>query len=373
MRDYYLLDENVVFLNHGSFGACPKPVFERYQAWQLELERQPVEFLGRRHDSLIRESLAILGDFLGTSGENLVFVPNATTGLNMVARSLKLSAGDEILTTDHEYGALNLTWSYISRETDCQLIVMPLPEQFDNPDDVVEAIWMGVTERTKIIFLSHITSPTALILPVEEICKRARSAGIMTIIDGAHVPGHLPLNLDALEADFYSGNCHKWLSAPKGSAFVYVNPEYHDLIDPLTISWGWDGETLFDRTSWQGTREIAAFLTVPDAIQFQKDHDWATIYASCHELAIETMKRVCDLLDLPPYATPDFFGQMSLAPLPDNTDLEKLKAYLYDNHHVEVPLTTHGERKFIRISIQVYNTREDADALINGLEAYFDA
>lgn len=370
MRDYYLLDETVVFLNHGSFGACPKPVFERYQAWQLELERQPVEFLGRRHDSLIHDSLKILGEFLGTSGENLVFVPNATTGLNMIARSMKLDAGDEILTTDHEYGALDLTWSYISRETDCTIKVMPLPEIFNNPDDVVEAIWKGVTERTKIIFLSHITSPTALILPVEEICKRARSAGIMTIIDGAHVPGHLALNLDELGADFYSGNCHKWLSAPKSSAFSYVNPEYHDLIDPLTISWGWDGETLFDRTRWQGTREIAAFLTVPDAIQFQKEHDWASVSARCHELAIETMNRACDLLELAPYATPDFFGQMALLPLPDDTDLDALKIYLYDKHRVEVPVTTQGKRKFIRVSIQAYNTREDADALINGLRAF---
>ncbi len=372
MRELYLLDENVVFLNHGSFGACPKPVFERYQAWQLELERQPVEFLGRRHDSLIHKSLSILGDFLGTSGENLIFVPNATTGLNMVARSLKLGAGDEILTTDHEYGALNLTWSYISRETACTVTAMLLPEKFDNPDDVVEAIWQGVTERTKIIFLSHITSPTALILPVEEICKRARAAGIMTMIDGAHVPGHLPLNLDVLDADIYSGNCHKWLSAPKGSAFVYVNPKYHDLIDPLTISWGWDGDSLFERTRWQGTREIAAFLTVPDAIQFQREHDWASVSARCHDLAIETMNRACDLLCLVPYATPDFFGQMSLFPLPDDTDLEKLKIFLYDKHCVEIPVTTHGELKFLRMSVQAYNTVADADALIEGVKQYFD-
>jgi len=373
LRDLYLLDEKVVFLNHGSFGACPKPVFERYQAWQLELERQPVEFLGRRHDTLMKEALDSLGEFIGTSGDNLIFVPNATNGLNMVARSLKLGAEDEILTTNHEYGALDLTWKYISRETGCKIVAMPLPDGFYDVDEVVEAIWKGVTENTKVIFMSHITSPTGLILPAKEICKRAKEAGIMTIIDGAHVTGHLPLNLDEFGADFYSGNCHKWLSAPKGSAFVYVKPEYHDMIDPLTISWGWDGDTLFERTSWQGTREIASFLTVPAAIQFQREHNWQEIQQQCHDLAIETMNRICKMTGLAQYASPEFFGQMSTSPLPADTDLEKLKSYLYDNYCVEVPLTTLGERKFVRVSIQAYNTRNDADTLLEGLQAFYSA
>lgn len=369
MRDLYLLDEKVVFLNHGSFGACPRAIFEKYQAWQLELERQPVEFLGRRHDELIRESLKILGDYLGTSGENLVFVPNATTGLNMIARSLKLKKGDEVLTTDHEYGALDLTWEYISRETDCTIVPMSLPMQFSDPDDVVEAIWRGVTPNTKIIFLSHITSVSALILPIEEICQRAREAGIITIIDGAHVPGHIDLNLDTLGADFYSGNLHKWLSAPKGSAFSYISPRYHDLIDPLTISWGWDGDSLFTRTRWQGTRDIAAFLTVPTAIEFQKEHQWQDVYNRCHDLAIDTMHRICELTGMPALASPSFFGQMVVAPLPNTINPEKLKADLYDKYWVEVPLTEHNGRHFVRVSIQAYNTQQDADALINGLEA----
>ncbi len=371
MRDQYLLDDSVVFLNHGSFGACPKPVFERYQAWQLELERQPVEFLGRRHDTLIRDALATLGAFVGTSGENLVFVPNATTGLNMVARSLDLSTDDDILTTDHEYGALNLMWRYISQETGCTVKAMPLPEHFTNPDDVVEAIWQGVTERTKVLFLSHITSITALILPVAELCKRAREAGIITIVDGAHVAGHLPLDLDALGADFYSSNCHKWLSAPKGSAFVYVRPDYHALIDPLTISWWWDEKTLFERTRWQGTRDIAAFLTVPTAIQFQHDHDWWSIVADCHQLALETGQRIDALTGFAPLATPDFFMQMVAAELPSNTDMLALKTYLYDEHRVEIPLTEHGARKFVRVSIHAYNTRADADALLAGLDEFY--
>lgn len=367
MRDLYLLDDSVVFLNHGSFGACPRVVFEDYQRWQLELERQPVEFLGRRHDDLTRKTLEILGDFLGTSGENLVFVPNATTGLNMVARSLKLQAGDEILTTDHEYGALDLTWQYISRETGCTIVPVPLPMQFTDPNEVVKVIWNGVTPQTKVIFLSHITSISALILPVQEICKRAREAGIMTIIDGAHVPGHISLDLDELGADFYSGNLHKWLSAPKGAAFTYINPTYHDLIDPLTISWGWDGDSLFTRTRWQGTRDVSAFLTVPTAIEFQQEHNWQMVYERCHNLAIDTMHRICEMTGLRPLATPEFFGQMVAIPLPDNINPEQLKKDLYEQYRVEVPLTEHNGRQFVRVSVQAYNTKQDVDTLISGL------
>lgn len=367
LREQYLLDNDVVFLNHGSFGACPKTTFECYQAWQLELERQPVEFLGRRHDGLIKDALNILGDFVGTSGDNLGFVTNATEGLNTVARSLKLEAGDEVITTNHEYGALDLTWKFISRETGCTIKAMPLSEQFTDPADVVEAIWQGVTDKTKIIFLSHITSPTALILPVETICQQARDAGIISIIDGAHVPGHLALNLDELGADFYSGNCHKWLSAPKGSAFFYTRPEHHDMIDPLVISWGWDGDDLFTRTRWSGTRDIAAFLTVPDAIQFQHDNQWDAVYQSCHDLAIETMQRICDLTGLPPLATSEFFGQMAAIPLPDTVNTEQLKHDLYEQYRVEIPLVDHHGKKYVRVSIQAYNNRDDTDVLVKAL------
>lgn len=368
MRDLYLLDPDVVFLNHGSFGATPRSVFEQYQQWQLELERQPVEFLGRRHDELIHNALSQLGNFIGTSGENLIFVPNATTGLNTVIRSLKLNAGDEIIVTDHEYGALNLTWQYIQREKGIEIVPVTIPLPLLKPLDAVNAIWQAVTSRTKAIFMSHITSPTALILPVEEIAKKARRAGIITVIDGAHVTGHLPTNLDEMDVDFYSGNCHKWLSAPKGSAFAYIHPDYHDMIDPLTISWGWDGETLFDHTRWQGTRDVAAFLTVPDAIRFQQEHDWATIYEQCHDLAIETMHRICELTGLSPIAMPRFFGQMIAAPLPDDTDLMTLKNDFYEQFRVEVPLTELNGKKYVRVSIQVYNTKEDTDKLLEGLE-----
>lgn len=366
MRDLFLLDPSVVFLNHGSFGACPRPVFECYQAWQRELEQQPVEFLGRRGESLYTEARDALAAYLGTQGDNLIFVPNATAGINTAARSLRFEPGDEILTTNQEYGALEQMWRYIQREQGVQIIHQTLPLPATDAAGMVEALWQGVTERTRVIYLSHITSPTALILPVQEVCRRAREAGILTIVDGAHASGQIPLNLDDLGADFYGGNCHKWLNSPKGAGFLYVRPEHHDVIDPLVISHGWSSDTLFERTSWQGTRDIAAYLSVPEAIRFQQEHDWDSVRTRCHDLAIDTMQRICDLSGQAPIAAPEFFAQMVTAPLPD-VDAEALKQRVYDDYRVEVPIFAHHERVFVRVSIQGYNTRADADALVDAL------
>ena len=371
MRDQFLLDPSVIFLNHGSFGACPRPVFDQYQAWQRDLERQPVEFLGRRYTDLYQHARAELATYLGTDADHLIFVENATAGLNIVARSLRLTAGDEILTTDHEYGALNLTWQYICRETGATIVAQALPDPLIEPQAVVDAIWAGVTERTRVLFLSHITSVTALILPIAQLIQRARAAGILTIIDGAHVPGHLALDLDALGADFYSGNLHKWLCAPKGSAFLYARPEHHEWLDPLVISWGWDGAGLFQRMAWQGTRDIAAFLTVPTAIEFQQAHDWAQIRQQCHALAMTAALRVCELFGTHPRAMPRFHGQMAIAPLPA-CDPAVVKRRLYDEYRVEIPITQHGDQPFVRISIQAYNTRADVERLLQALRAIFE-
>lgn len=367
LRDQFLLDPNIVFLNHGSFGACPRPVFETYQHWQLELERRPVEFLGRRHDDLLNSAREAIGAYLNTSADNLIYVPNATHGLNVVARSLPLNAGDEILTTDHEYGALDLTWKFVCERTGARYIHHPIPLPITSVDEVVESFWQQVTERTRVIFLSHITSPTALILPVEEIVRRARQAGIMTVIDGAHVPGQLPLDLTALDVDFYSGNFHKWLCAPKGSAFLFVRPEHHHLIQPGVISWGWleDG-TFASQNGWQGTRDIAAFLSVPTAIEFQATHHWEEVREQCHTLAVETRQRIVELTGLAPIAPDTWFAQMFAALLPPN-DVEVLKRRLYDEFHIEVPLGKGIYGHAIRVSIQGYNTREDTDRLLSAL------
>jgi len=379
MRDLFLLDPDVVFLNHGSFGACPRPVFERYQAWQRELELRPVEFLGRRSDELLAWSRGCLADYLGAERDDLVYITNTTTGINAVARSLRLQPGDEVVTTDHEYGACDITWELVCRRAGARYVKQALPLPL--PPDPAEEIWRGVTPRTRVLYLSHITSATALILPVAELCRRARHAGILTVIDGAHAPGQLALELDALGADVYVGNCHKWLCAPKGAAVLHVHRERQLDFDAAVISWGYSGQvtghTSFDgylgsspfvrRHQWQGTRDIAAFLSVPAAIELQRELRWDEVRRRCHDLALETRDRICELTGLEPIGPADSFAQMVAVPLPPCAP-EALKAALYDRFRIEVPITTHGDLQLIRVSFQAYNATADADALLHALK-----
>jgi isopenicillin-N epimerase len=240
---------------------------------------------------------------------------------------------------------------------------------------VIEAIWSGVTDRTRVLFLSHITSPTAITIPIKSLIDRARERGIITIIDGAHAPGQLDLNLRELGADFYSGNLHKWLMSPKGSAFLYAHKEMQHLVEPLVVSWGWEAEKpgpskFVDEQEWTGTRDIAAFLSVPAAIQFQRDRDWPRVRRECHELVRYARQQVSSLFGLPPL-TPDdeqWFTHMSALPLPP-CDLDALKRRLYDEYHIEIPVIRWNDRCFVRISIQGYNTRADVDALVAALRA----
>ncbi len=386
LRRQFLLRTGVVFLNHGSFGACPRPVFETYQAWQLELERQPVEFLGRRFADLMREAREALAAYVNAAADELLYVPNATTGLNIVARSLPLRPGDEVLATDHEYGALDRTWRFVCGRRGATYINRPLPLPLESPEQVVEALWSAVNERTRVLFVSHITSPTALILPVAELVRRARRAGIWTVIDGAHAPGQIPLDLAALGADFYSGNCHKWLCAPKGSAFLYARRDVQHLLAPLVVSWGWnrdifpplptEGEGrgeghLVAEQEWQGTRDIAAYLSVPAAIRFQAEHDWPQVRAGCHELLREARRRIAEqtsqvlTCEVCPDST-EWYAQMAAFPLPP-CDAAALQRRLYDEYRIEVPVTEWGGRQFVRVSVQGYNTADDLAALVTAL------
>ena len=375
LRDLFLLRPDVVFLNHGSFGACPRPVFEAYQRWQRELERQPVEFLGRRFAPLMREARAALGAFVGAGPDDLVYVPNATTGLNIVARSLPLGAGDEVLSTDHEYGALDRTWRFVCGKRGARYVRQAVPLPIESAAQVVDAIWAGVTEHTRVLFVSHITSPTAITFPIAELVRRAREAGIITVVDGAHAPGQIPLDLEALGADFYSGNCHKWMMAPKGSAFLHARRERQSLLEPLVVSWGWESEqpgpsTLVDYHEWQGTRDVASFLAVPAAVRFMEQHDWPQVRHRCHELVRYARRAITELTGLAPITpdAPDWFSQMAAFPLPP-CDAEVLQRRLYDEFRVEVPCISWHERQFVRISIQGYNTPSDVDALVEALRA----
>ena len=375
-----MLDREVVYLNHGSFGACPRPVFEAYQAWQLELERQPMAFM-RRLGTQTDKARQALGAFLGTAADNLVYVPNATMGLNIVARALRLEPGDEVLGTDHEYGAIERAWEFVCAKQGARYLRQHVPLPIRSVEQVVEAIWAGVNERTRVLFFSHITSPTALILPAAELVSRARAAGILTVIDGAHAPGQISLDLDALGADFYSGNGHKWMMTPKGSGFLYARPEVQPLLEPLVVSWGWGNEqprvTCFvDQHQNQGTRDMAAFLAVPSAIRFMEEHDWPAVRESCHQLVRDARRRL-DVLGGPEPVTPDerrWFSQMASLPLP-LCDTGALCQRLRDEYNIEVPIVrwtgVNGDppRAFVRLSIQAYNTQSDVDRLLDALGA----
>jgi isopenicillin-N epimerase len=375
LREQFLIRPDVTFLNHGSFGACPRPVFERYQAWQLELERQPVEFIGRRRVELLQEARTALASYLNADPDEVVYQPNVTQALNIAARSLPLAAGDEILSTDHEYGALDRTWRFVCDKTGAKYVVQTLPSPLDDPNDVVEAVWAGVTPRTKVLFLSHITSPTAVTLPIEPLIARARAAGIWTVIDGAHAPGQIPLDLHALGVDFYGGNCHKWLCSPKGAGFLYARRDLQHLLEPLVISWGWQardpsGSQYVDEQEFQGTRDFAASLAVPDAIQFLADNDWPRVRDECHDLVALARDEIAELTGLPPLTpdSPAWYAQMATIPLPPG-DEAALKRRLYDEYHIEIPIVVWRDQRFVRISAQGYNTRADVGRLVDALAA----
>lgn len=378
LKEHFLLNPDVIFLNHGSFGATPREVFEAYQRWQTRLEEQPVQFIARELHGHLKHTREKLGKFLHAPAENVVFIPNATFGINILARSLKLGKDDEILTSDHEYGACDNAWSFICQKTGASYIHQPISLPAVSANEIVEQFWGGVTARTKVIYLSHITSATALCLPIEEICRRARQAGIITVIDGAHAPGQMHLNLEALAADFYVGNCHKWMLGAKGAGFLYARKELQHIVEPLVVSWGWGentpyttGSDFLDHLEWWGTIEPSAYLSVPTAIHFQQQHDWQSVRDLCHQILREALQRISNLTELPSVYPDDdgYFHQMAVAPLPPMLNLVEFQVHLYERYRIEVPCIQWHGRSFIRISVQGYNTREDIDALLSALEA----
>ena len=376
LRDFFQLDPTVTFLNHGSFGATPKPVFEIYQEWQRRLERQPVLFLGRELDALLKESRQALGEYLNAETDDLIYIPNATHGVNIISRSLSLQAGDEILTSDHEYGACDYSWDFNCMKTGAKYIRQPIRLPVHTEEEIVEQFWLGVTPATKAIYLSHITSSTALRMPVEKICKRAKQAGILTMIDAAHSPGQIPVDLQDLGADMVFGNCHKWMLSPKSAAFLYVRKEVQYMVEPLIVSWGFNtpaetttGSRFVDLFQWTGTKDPAAALSVPKAIQFMKENDWDEVRHECHLLLRQAIERICRLTGLPPLYPLDsnFYSQMGIAPLPPS-DIGLLKSRLYDEYKIEIPLIQWQDQQFLRISVQGYNAQADIDRLVEALK-----
>ena len=371
--ELFLLDPTIHFLTHGSFGATPRSVMEVYQQWQRQLEFQPVEFLGKA-PVLLANARSILANFLGTQQNDIVFVPNATVGINIVARSLKLTTKHRVISSDHEYGAIDRTWQFLSQKYGFQFNSFPVDIPINSKSQLIQSIISAIDEKTRVLSISHITSPTALIFPLKEICKIAYDKGIITVIDGAHAPGQIDINLEDIGVDFYIGNLHKWLCAPKGSAFLYANPRVQQLIEPLIVSWGWHSEVpgssqFVDYLEWTGTRDISSFLTVPASIKFHNIYMTKKETNRCHNLAVNTHTEINDrfagesLTDHPDI----FFAQMNANILPGVKNMEKFKTTLLERYKIEIPLVKWLNHTTIRASFQIYNSEDDASALLDAL------
>lgn len=374
MKSQFLLDDSITFLNHGSFGACPKPVFAEYQRFQLELETEPVHFIQKKLPIYLKEAKQPLAEFLGCATDDFFFTPNPTFAVNTIMRSLHLQAGDEILATDHEYGAMDRTWNFYCKKTGAKYIRQEISMPITSKEQIINEFWKGYSSKTKVVFLNHISSSTALIFPVKEICERAQQLGLITIIDGAHVPGHIDLNIAELNPDYYTGTLHKWMLAPKGSSFLYVKKEFQGDLDPLVVSWGYESvfpshSPFLDYHEYQGTNDHSAYLCTPKVIAFLKENNWKEKYKACRKLVLDNYQRFCDLLQTQPICpiTEEFLGQMASIPIQTENPME-LKELLYTKYKIQVPIMPLNGKVYLRYSMNMYNTQEDLDKLYETLE-----
>lgn len=374
MKSQFLLDKNITFLNHGSFGACPKSIFEEYQRFQLELETEPVYFIQKKAAGYLKTAKERLSKYVGCNSEDLFFTPNPTFAINTIMRSLHLESGDEILSTNHEYGAMDRTWNFYCKKSGAKYIRQNISLPVVSKEQILEEFWSGYTSKTKIVFLNQISSATALIFPIKEICEKARELGLITIIDGAHVPGQMDLDIMALNPDFYTGTLHKWMLAPKGSSFLYVKKDFQEMLDPLVVGWGYEslspGESQFlDYQEYQGTRDISAFLCTPKVIDFLEENNWKTKAKECRQLVLDNYQRFCDLLNTKPICpiTEEFLVQMASIPIKTSNPV-KLKELLFDKYKIEIPVMPLNGNYFLRYSINAYNSQEDLDVLYRALQ-----
>jgi isopenicillin-N epimerase len=378
------LERSIVFLNHGSFGACPAEVLRHQADLRAEMEREPVRFLNREIFERLAVARQALAGFVGADPGDLAFVTNATSGVNAVVRSLEFSPGDELLATSHAYSACRNALQYVAARTAANVVVAPLPFPVGSSDAIVDAVVRHVTPRTRLALLDHVTSPTGLVLPIARLIQELSVRGVETLVDGAHAPGMVPLDLGSLGATYYSGNCHKWLCAPKGAAFLYVRRDRRADVHPLTISHGasatYPGRTRFElEFDWTGTHDPTAFLSVPRAIDYLGGllpGGWPALMTRNRELALEARRILCGALAVPPPCPDDMIGSLASVPLPDGTttDLgwrrpDPLQRALFDRWGIEVPIMSWPAPpgRLVRISAALYNRREQYARLAEAL------
>ncbi len=374
MKSQFHLDPQITFLNHGSFGACPKPIFEEFQRFQLELENEPVFFIQKKAAGYLKIAKERLAKYIGCNANDFFFTPNPTFAINTIMRSLDLKEGDEILSTNHEYGAMDRTWNFYCKKSGAKYIRQNISLPVVSKEQILEEFWSGYTSKTKIIFLNQISSCTALIFPVKEICDKARELGLITIIDGAHVPGQIELDITDLNPDFYTGTLHKWMLAPKGCSFLYVKQRFQEMLDPLIVGWGYESvspsESQFlDYQEYQGTREISAFLCTPKVIDFLEENNWKAKAKECRQMVFDNYQRFCDLLHSQPICpiTEEFLGQMASIIIKTVKPVE-LKDLLFNKYKIEIPIMSLNGNYFLRYSINAYNSQDDLDVLYNILQ-----
>jgi isopenicillin-N epimerase len=384
-RRFWELKNGTVFLNHGSFGACPKAVLARQAELRRALEAEPVQFLWRRYEERLEPARRALAKFVGAPSRDVVFTTNATSGVNAVLRSLELKLGDELLTTNLDYNACRNVLNEVARRTGAKIVVAEVPFPLESSNEIIEVILRAVTNRTRIALLDHATSSTAIVLPLGEIIEALEARGVTTLVDGAHAPGMLPINLRELRPTYYAANLHKWVCAPKGAAFLYVRPDRQDVVQPAVISHGNNrprpGFTSFqDRFDWAGTADPTAWFCVPEVIGWMDQllpGGWRELRERNHQLAVEARRTLCERFEVAPPCPEELLGSMATVPLPKRfqgrkasgkVDREQLA--LYDRFGIEVPLMRFGtpDQRWLRISAQIYNSAADYRYLADAME-----
>jgi len=380
LRAEWSLPDGVIYLNHGSFGLSPRCVQQARREWSERLEAEPMDFFLRQLEDRLDEACRRLGAFVGARGDDLLFVDNATVGMNIVAANTDLESGDEVLCTDQEYGAVLRIWRRVCSDRGARLVVRPLPQPLASAEQVVETFLDGVTSRTRLIVVSHVTSPTAVTLPIEQICTGAKARGVPVCVDGPHALAMLPVDLKRIDCDYYTASCHKWLCGPFGSGFLYVAGRHKQGLKPIATSWG---RSLVGRAAhwkdefrWSGTRDPAPYLAVSAAIDFLEVHGLAAFRHTTHELASYAAGRISELTGIAPLVpeTGSWFGSMIALPLPASEEpppkpgqTDPLQNLLWQRFRIEVPIIHWKGERLLRVSCHLYNRREDIDRLVEAL------
>jgi isopenicillin-N epimerase len=366
LKSEWLLNSRITFLNHGSFGSVPKCVFDEQSNWRLRIEADPIETLARRGPELLEASKQSIARWLGMDAQDFGLVTNATEGINAILRSLKFGPGDELLTTTHVYHAVRQAMKYVAKQSGASYREIEVPLPVRSAGQIEELVLAGLSSRTRLLVIDHVTSPTALVLPVERIAAVCSCRGIDVLIDGAHAPGMLPLDIPQTNATYYAGNLHKWACAPKGSAFVWVRPDRQSAIHPLVISHHL-GEGFSREFWWQGTRDYSTWLSIPCALEFMAQLGWKKVMNHNRAMAAWVQEMLCEAWGVEPISPIDgsMLGSMATVPLPAPFDgltelqTQSLQQALYAEHQIEVPVVRWGDRTFVRPCCQVYNSTDD--------------